>query len=962
MSHGDVKPANTLVHKDGEGETHAKLADFGYTGWAIGNTENILIYPPRSWPWDAPEYHHRGFTVSTAQKMDVYSFGLLCLWVLFFDKQSLSEPVTNETGGNQRPLDDFEQLDCMKHDNALTDFACSQVDSTQSLSAGEKADLVRFFRSAIVFDPQERATNFKEFIVLLGYRWQPGPSSLDGEQRGIDHNLLRFRIADSFYPLMKQNLRVHKYIFICLCERSKGSTPKHIHANDAFQLAFCYKTGFGTAANEPLSLRWLENSQRSTQDIDQEIHLAKESMVDRFYRSGVLQTLLSEALLLEPLGIPQYARDELDIADADYDRVIHDTERAFGPYNCCVLRLKMAQASMLEGARRFKEAEVLRIKLLQDLNNDPAYFQMSQTSKLHTKSTKLATETRRWSRIEERLDGPPLIFTEAPAESPLLMETTIWKERRVSTHNILELWNEDIPDTSNVLWRLAINYTKQGRWSEAESILFPLAKAQVERLGQSHPAALSAAFSLAIVYETLALWPKAEKIYLHVSQIQAHILGKHHRATLDTRASLASIYEAQDRLSEAEQLISQVLAVQRSVIGESDTSTLRSLRIRANICSRQGRFQVSLNLKHELVDLLTGAVGPEHADTLDAMGTIGVDLASLGRWSEVKMMAAQIQERLKAIPGDESPLMLTTMQHLASAHWQEGLLQQSEAEFRQIFQAQCKTWGEMHPETIQSRLNLGVIIGSQGRLDEAENLFMKTLEDSEKHLGETNILSLQVAYQLALLYEKQSRLDEAEKLSVRLLSLGRDTLGEKHADYLGYQATLAEIRCSQKRFKEAETIGWHVLNGYVEVLGDNHSHTIVQIVRLARYLEDQQRWEESNAMYRTVIEQRKRLKGDEHDDTLRIMRWFALSLWDQGRRKEAIVGIYNSSKIVRALRAFYRSLVPKPPFLRHRPPGNNVFYSLLIPAGLAIGMMLHHRKREIAYRLSLGFASYIHGQ
>lgn len=171
MSHGDLKPANTLVFRDGAGETYAKLADFGYAGWAIGNTENILVHPPRSRPWDAPEYHHRGFTAPAARKLDVYSFGLLCLWLLFFDKPSPGNSVANNKCGSQWPLDDHELLDRMKHEDTLRDFACSQVESTLSLSANEKADLVHFFLLVIVSDSKKRATNFEGLIILLGYRW-----------------------------------------------------------------------------------------------------------------------------------------------------------------------------------------------------------------------------------------------------------------------------------------------------------------------------------------------------------------------------------------------------------------------------------------------------------------------------------------------------------------------------------------------------------------------------------------------------------------------------------------------------------------------------------------------------------------------------------------------------------------------------------------------------------------------
>lgn len=171
MSHGDLKPANALVFRDGAGETYAKLADFGYAGWAIGKTENILVYPPISWPWNAPEYHHRGFTVPAAKKLDVYSFGLLCLWLLFFDKPSLANTVAHNKRGSQWPLDDFELLDRMKNEDTLRDFACSQVESTQNLSGIQKADLIHFFLSAMVYDSKKRATRFEDLIKLLGYSW-----------------------------------------------------------------------------------------------------------------------------------------------------------------------------------------------------------------------------------------------------------------------------------------------------------------------------------------------------------------------------------------------------------------------------------------------------------------------------------------------------------------------------------------------------------------------------------------------------------------------------------------------------------------------------------------------------------------------------------------------------------------------------------------------------------------------
>ena len=78
--HGDVKPENILIFKNREGRLIAKLADFGCS--VLGTSRDQLVRLPKSEPWFAPEYHHRDFKLHMAQRMDIYSFGMLCLWIL----------------------------------------------------------------------------------------------------------------------------------------------------------------------------------------------------------------------------------------------------------------------------------------------------------------------------------------------------------------------------------------------------------------------------------------------------------------------------------------------------------------------------------------------------------------------------------------------------------------------------------------------------------------------------------------------------------------------------------------------------------------------------------------------------------------------------------------------------------------------------------------------------------------
>jgi serine/threonine protein kinase len=87
--HGDIKPQNVLVFKDGAGMTAIKLADFGFATLATGEARNVLL--PMSRPWNAPEHRFGGFDFPEAKKTEVYSFGMLCLWVLF--EKSLSQSL-----------------------------------------------------------------------------------------------------------------------------------------------------------------------------------------------------------------------------------------------------------------------------------------------------------------------------------------------------------------------------------------------------------------------------------------------------------------------------------------------------------------------------------------------------------------------------------------------------------------------------------------------------------------------------------------------------------------------------------------------------------------------------------------------------------------------------------------------------------------------------------------------------
>jgi serine/threonine protein kinase len=173
--HGDIKPQNVLVFNEEPNKFVARVADFGYsTQFATDNP----LYMPKSWPWNAPEHHHRGFKPSEAVKMDIYSFGMLCLWFLF--KERLSETIPPEILGDRRGAAFFAPpfgrhqsqnlLADLKSEDMLPTLASYLITTTTELNDEEKGILHELFNSSLVCDPDERSSDLEHLLHLLSPR------------------------------------------------------------------------------------------------------------------------------------------------------------------------------------------------------------------------------------------------------------------------------------------------------------------------------------------------------------------------------------------------------------------------------------------------------------------------------------------------------------------------------------------------------------------------------------------------------------------------------------------------------------------------------------------------------------------------------------------------------------------------------------------------------------------------
>ena len=149
-----------------------KVADFGYSTLTLDESGKVIL--PKSRPWNAPEHHFGEFNVQEAKKTDVYSFGMLCLWLLFGNRLS-DVPQTTADGAARLvsfnvPFEFLARptvLECLKEEDRLEYFANQLVESMPGLNVECRIHLKEIFRLTLPLNPGKRTCDLARVIGLL---------------------------------------------------------------------------------------------------------------------------------------------------------------------------------------------------------------------------------------------------------------------------------------------------------------------------------------------------------------------------------------------------------------------------------------------------------------------------------------------------------------------------------------------------------------------------------------------------------------------------------------------------------------------------------------------------------------------------------------------------------------------------------------------------------------------------
>ncbi|KAI8932998.1 hypothetical protein NX059_009648 [Plenodomus lindquistii] len=175
--HGDIKPDNILIFRRRTGGYTAKVTDFGYSTRFLSEGATFLM--SKSPTWCAPELvFGTKYSPSQARETDMYSFGMLCLWLLFEGYLSGETPLPEEARwiGQYLPKrrslhPSIHVLGEVKDSNQLVLLARQLLRAEQDFDQDIKIMLERFFTKSLAFNPHDRDLSLQELLGADDLDW-----------------------------------------------------------------------------------------------------------------------------------------------------------------------------------------------------------------------------------------------------------------------------------------------------------------------------------------------------------------------------------------------------------------------------------------------------------------------------------------------------------------------------------------------------------------------------------------------------------------------------------------------------------------------------------------------------------------------------------------------------------------------------------------------------------------------
>jgi tetratricopeptide (TPR) repeat protein len=348
----------------------------------------------------------------------------------------------------------------------------------------------------------------------------------------------------------------------------------------------------------------------------------------------------------------------------------------------------------------------------------------------------------------------------------------------------------------------------------------------------------------------------------YVLQTRLKRLGEEHPDVLWSKAKIAHLMRDMGQLEQAETLERDVLQKFIKMVGLKHSWTQKIIKSLATTLEAKGKIQAA-HLLHKDTDKKTRntrwmKAASLHAPALSWAHTNHGDLAQ-----------AEDVER-KRLEANLKTLGIYHMETLGAKARLAKILHHrkdyvgAETLFREVVGCANITVGEAHPNMMSANSNLALMLRAAGRLDESIAIFEEVVTLAKECHGVEHPQSLWYQSNLAEAFSAANQTEKALSIHVEVFKTRRLRLGEKHPDTLTAACYLAKVLIAKKNFKDAAKLQGRVADAREETLGADHPHTLYIKNNLAHTKCTLGDLDGSLKLHEEVLAGRMRVKGSDH--------------------------------------------------------------------------------------------------
>ncbi|KAH7136339.1 hypothetical protein EDB81DRAFT_858431 [Dactylonectria macrodidyma] len=634
--HGDIKPENILIDENSPGVYSAKITDFGYSTLNMARHEDEPVALPTSWPWTAPEVTKENFILFffEARRADYFSFGMLCLWLLF------TEDLASDLDGDS----DLEKLATLKNDGALQSFALNSVQSkaldSDEFSQRVKEGLGFFFQWTLEMNPLNRGfskdqwaeaeavfrdneeehqddSSLNQTLVtrmgisyedILGIQQPFGYLhyyNMKDVDLGYDIENIRFNLTESIGQLAAADFRLWDAITSCL-ERNASHDSE-----TAFSLALLLEIGLGAHGAQSTDVdEWLLKSGKTREELNTEVDAIRQISKIPYRGTDIDPDMLDH--------VSEYRRARiLEEAQHVYESAATTIEEVLGTLHPVYRKISITLATIWLDQGLYNEAEALLQRLATDWQ------------------AKLGPMSRDTVVMQHYLAN--LLIGRGQLKEGLAHQQAVLEKS-------ISVFGEEHKYTLAAIGNLATTYWNLGQWKEAENLQVKNLDINQRLRGLEHPRTLAAASNLASTYESQGRLQEAAKLKRELLEIFKRVFGEDHSDTLVIMGNLAANYRMRRLWKESTELETKVLAARKRLYGDHHPHTLKSMGNLSSTYFLQGQVREALELDEPFAKAMIMRLGPRHPDALTAQNNLAHTLWAVGRKGEAVEMMEEVSK------------------------------------------------------------------------------------------------------------------------------------------------------------------------------------------------------------------------------------------------------------------------------------------------------------------------------